>query len=198
MMNMNFDPNNPPKTKAGAVWDLAGGSPTGTQKADVFKLESQFSYIESLKYHIDSLKAALFEFSETVNLSVDKVSGMGSLSGVALKLLFSAIISKTNKKNTIWSARLRDIYFGTLKLKQVYEGYKIPDDLDIEVIIHNPIPQNEREEIEVATAKLAAGLSSVSSEMNKLGIEDPEAEIAKIIEEKNTFDKAFADKREAE
>ena len=198
MMNMNFDPNNPPKTKAGAVWDLAGGSPTGTQKADVFKLESQFSYIESLKYHIDSLKAALFEFSETVNLSVDKVSGMGSLSGVALKLLFSAIISKTNKKNTIWSARLRDIYFGTLKLKQVYEGYKIPDDLDVEVIIHNPIPQNEREEIEVATAKLAAGLSSVSSEMNKLGIEDPEAEIAKIIEEKNTFDKAFADKREAE
>ena len=137
--------------KAGAIW-IAGGFRRG--RADVFKLESQFSYIESLKYHIDSLVSYLFEFSQVVNLSVDRVSGLGSLSGVALKLLFSSIISKTNKKNIIWATKLRDIYFGALRMRQVYEGYDMPEDLDIEVIMHNPIPQNEQEEINVLTQKI--------------------------------------------
>lgn len=198
MMNTQQDPSNPPKTKAGAIWDLVGGSPTGGLKADVFKLESQFQYIDSLKFHIDSLKASMFELAETVNLSVDKVNGIGSLSGVALKLLFASIVSKTGKKNTMWSARLREIYFGALRLKQIYEGYEIPEDLDIEVIIHNPIPQNELEEIQVATQKLAAGLSSVTRIMNEMGIEDTEAEIADILAERKTFEKAYTDERNNE
>ena len=191
MLNMQIDSDNPPKTKAGAIWDLAGGTPDGA-RADVFKLESQFSYIESLKYHIDSLVSYLFEFSQVVNLSVDRVSGMGSLSGVALKLLFSSIISKTGKKNIIWAVKLRDIYLGALKMRQIYEGYDIPEDLDIEVIMHNPIPQNEQEEVNVLVQKITAGLISITNAMNELGIENPEEEIAKIIEEKKMFDRELS------
>lgn len=198
MLNITQDPDNPLKTKAGAIWDLVGGSPTGNQRADVFKLESQFSYIESLRYHIDSLISSLFEFSEVVNLSVDKISGIGNLSGVALKLLFGAMISKTNRKNMIWGSKLRDLYLGTLKLKQVYEGYNIPEDLDIEIIFHNPLPANELEQVQIATQKVASGLASVTTEMNELGIENPEQEIAKIIEEKLQFEEAFVDKRQAQ
>ena len=80
---------------------------------------------------------------------------------------------------------------GALKLKQIYEGYEIPDDLDIEVITHIPIPSNELEEIQVATQKLAAGLSSVETEMNNLGIENAQEEIAKILAENIQSDKAL-------
>jgi len=180
-----------PKLKghAGAVWNLAQMASTDNIRPDVFKLQSTFNYIDTLKYHIDSLVALVYELSEVVNLSVDRISGLGSLSGVALKLLFAAILSKTRKKNTIWSAKLRDMWFGILKMKAVYEGYDIPDDLDIDIITHSPMPQNELEQVEVVTDKISAGLMSVTRAMNELQIEDPEAEIAKILEEKIDFDK---------
>lgn len=180
-----------PKLKghAGAVWNLAQMASTENIRPDVFKLQSTFNYIDTLKYHIDSLVALVYELSEVVNLSVDRISGLGSLSGVALKLLFAAILSKTRKKNTIWSAKLRDMWFGILKMKAVYEGYDIPDDLDIDIITHSPMPQNELEQVQVVTNKISAGLMSVTRAMNELGIEDPEAEIAKILEEKIDFDK---------
>ncbi len=176
------------KAKPGAVWELMGGG-TDSPKSDVFKLEGQFQYIEPLRFLIDKLEAAIFEFSECVNLSVDKITGLNSLSGVALKLLFAAVISKTAKKNIIWTSKIREMWFGVLKMKQVYEGYEIPDDLDIEIITHMPIPQNELEQVTIHVQKIAAGLEAVETAMNELGIEDPEAEIAKILEEKVQIDK---------
>ncbi|MFA5722626.1 MAG: phage portal protein [Candidatus Paceibacterota bacterium] len=180
-----------PKLKghAGAVWNLAQMAATENIRPDVFKLQSTFNYIDTLKYHIDSLVALVYELSEVVNLSVDRVAGIGNLSGVALKLLFAAILSKTRKKNTIWAARLRDMWFGVLKMKSIYEGYDIPDDLDIDIITHIPMPQNEVEQVEVITSKISAGLVSVRTAMNELQIENPEAEIAKIIEEQIEYDK---------
>ena len=177
------------KNKAGAAWNVMGLSPTDNVKPEVFKLQGTFNYGEVLKYHINSLVSALYEFAEAVHISPETVTGLPALSGIALKLLFATIISKTNRKNLIWKSKLRDIYMGALRLKQIYEGYDIPDDLDIEVITHIPMPSNELEEIQVATQKLAAGLSSVETQMNNIGIEDPEEEIAKILAEKIEFDK---------
>ena len=192
MMNISpVNKNTSLKTKPGACWELAGGNPIDGIKPDVFKLAAEFPYIDTLKYHIDSLISIMFELSECVQLAADKVTGMAALSGVALKLLFAAIISKTTKKNTIWKAKLKEIYMGTLKLKAIYENYDIPDDLDIEIITHLPMPQNELEEIQVISAKLADSLISVTTAMNEIGIENPEAEIAKILEEKAKYDKAL-------
>jgi cysteine sulfinate desulfinase/cysteine desulfurase-like protein len=52
-----------------------------------------------------------------------------------------------------------------------------------------PLPANELEQVQAISDKIAVGLMSVTSAMNELGVEDPEAEIAKIIEEKVEFDK---------
>jgi hypothetical protein len=177
------------KNKAGAAWQVMGMSPTDNIRPDVFKLQGTFNYVETLKYHINTLVSCLFEFSEAVNISPEKVTGLPALSGIALKLLFASIISKTNRKNTVWKAKLAEVYMGTLRLKQIYESYEIPDDLDIEIITHMPMPANELEEIQVATQKLAAGLSSVETEMNNMGIENAQEEIAKILAEKIEFDK---------
>ena len=51
------------------------------------------------------------------------------------------------------------------------------------------MPQNEVEQVEVITSKISAGLISVTTAMNELQIENPEAEIAKIIEEQIEYDK---------
>ncbi len=179
------------KNKAGAAWNILGLSPTGDLKPEVFKLQGTFNYAEALKYHINSLVSCLFEFSEVVNITPDKITGLPSLSGVALKLLFSSILSKTNRKNTIWKPKLVDIYMGSLKFRQMYESYEIPDDMDIEIITHITIPQNELEEIQIITQKIADGLISVTSAMNALGVENPEVELAKILEEKVQFDKTL-------
>ena len=177
------------KNKAGAAWNVLGLSPTDNVRPEVFKLQGTFNYGEVLKYHLNTMISALFELSECVNLSPEKVTGLPNLSGVALKLLFATMLSKTNRKNLVWKSRLRDIYMGTLKLKQVYEGYEIPDDLDLEIIMRDPMPANELEQVQIATAKLAAGLSSVESEMDAMGVEDPKEEIAKILAESIEYDK---------
>ena len=175
----------------GAVWDMTGGSPTGEMKPDVFKLESQFQYIESLKYLIDNLMNAIFQFSETVDLSIEKIAGRADLSGVALKLMYASIVSKTNRKNMIWGPKLREMYMDALKMKGIYEGYKTPDDLDLDVIFHDPLPQNELEQVQVLTAKLADGLISITTAMNEAGVEDPEKELAQILEEKLQYDRVL-------
>lgn len=177
--------------KANAAWNIVGLSPTDNIKPEVFKLQGTFNYLPSIQYHVDGLMAALFELSECVNITPATVAGLTALSGVALKLLFASIISKTARKNIVWKSKLEEIYMGALKIKQIYEGYDIPDDLDIEVILHIPVPSNELEAVQVATEKIAAGLSSVTTEMNNLGIEDPEAELAKILEERLQYDKTL-------
>jgi len=179
------------KNKAGAAWQLMGLSPTDNVRPEVFKLQGTFNYTETLKYHINSLVAALFEFAEAVNITPETVTGLPALSGIALKLLFATIISKTNRKNTVWKSKLAEIYMGTLKLKQIYEGYDIPEDLNIEIIIHMPMPANELEEVQIAVQKLTVGLSAVETEMNNLGIENAQEEIAKIMAEKMQYDKVM-------
>lgn len=186
-------PDGKPKLsgRAGAAWNIAMLSPTDNVNPEVFKLTSTFNYTESLKYHIESLISAIFKFSECIDISPQTIAGIPSISGVALKLLFAAILSKTNRKNTVWKAKLAEIYMGALKLKQIYENYDIPEDLNIEIITHIPMPANELEEMNVITQKIADGLISVTTAMNEIGIENPEEELAKILEEKQAYDKAL-------
>jgi hypothetical protein len=181
------------KNKAGAAWNVMGLNPIITPaKPDVFKLQGTFNYKDVLNSHVNSLISMIFEFAECINITPDTVQGLPALSGIALKLLFATIISKTARKNLIWKAKLAEIYRGALKLKQLYEGnYDIPEDLNIEIITHMPIPANELEEIQIVTAKLADSLISVTSAMNSIGIENPEEEIAKILAEKMQYDKVM-------
>ncbi len=177
-----------PKTKPGAVWDLISAG-TGDIKPDIFKLESKFAYTETLKNHIDNLKNIMFELSSVIQINPEIVSKLGQLSGVALKLMYACMISKTNVKNTIWKPTLAQMYKDSLKMRATYESYSYPEDADVEIITHMPIPLNEKEEVEIALLKLSAGLSSVKREMDNLGVEDPEKLIAEILAEQNEQEK---------
>jgi len=185
---------NKPVSKPGAVLQLMGmPGPDGKIIGDIEKLESRFSYNDVLKEHLANLKAAMFELSNVVQITPETVSKVGNLSGVALKLLYASMVSKVNNKNTIWKPKLAQIYSDALKMKSVYESYDYPEDLDIEVIMQEPTPMNEAEQVEIATNKLAAGLTSVKAEMSKLGVENVEELMAEILEERKTSEAAFGD-----
>jgi len=179
-----------PKTKPGAVWELMTAG-TGDVKSEVSKLESKFAYTNTLKNHIDNLKDIMFELSSVVQINPAVISKLGNLSGVALKLMFASMISKTNTKNTIWKPKLEQIYGDSLKMRATYESYSYPEEANVEIITHMPIPLNEKEEVEIAIMKISAGLSSIKREMDKLGVEDPEKLIAEILAEQNEQEKAM-------
>ena len=179
-----------PKTKPGAVWNLFSAG-TGEIKPEVSKLESNFAYTDTLKNHIDNLKNIMFELSSVIQINPEMVSKLGQLSGVALKLMFASMISKTNTKNTIWKPKLEQMYKDSLKMRSVYEAYSYPEEATIEIITHMPVPLNEKEEVEVAIQKISAGLSSIKREMDNLGVEDPEKLMAEILEEQQDQEKTM-------
>jgi hypothetical protein len=184
------DKGGKPKTKPGAVWNLFSAG-TGDLKPDVSKLESQFAYGDTLKTHIDNLKNAMFELSSVIQVNPEIVSKLGNLSGVALKLMYASMISKTNNKNTVWKPKLAQMYHDSLKMRAVYESYGYPEDIDVEIITSMPVPLNEKEEVEIATMKLATGLSSMKREMDLMGIENPEILMAEILEERKQAEEAM-------
>ncbi|MHA1304881.1 MAG: phage portal protein [Candidatus Heimdallarchaeaceae archaeon] len=181
-----------PKTKPGAVWNLISAG-AGDVKPEISKLESRFAYTETLKNHMDTLKDIMFELSSVVQINPATISKLGNLSGVALKLMFASIISKTNAKNTIWKPSLEQMYSDSLKMRSIYESYSYPEDVNVEIIQHVPIPQNEVEQIDIAVKKLTVGLSSVKREMDLMGVENPEMLMAEILEEQKEADKNLTD-----
>ena len=181
-----------PKTKPGAVWELMTAG-TGDVKPDLFKLESTFAYRETLKNHIDNLKNVMFELSSVIQINPETVDNLGNLSGVALKLMYASMISKTNMKNTIWKPKLEQMYKDSLKMRAAYESYSYPEDADIEIIMSMPVPLNEKEEVEIAIQKISAGLSSIHREMDLAGVENPELLMAEILSERQETDKAISD-----
>lgn len=180
------------KTKPGAMWELSGGSPTSNIRPEVSKLESNFSYVESLKNHVSNMKSLLFEISSVVQLD-DKISTLGAISGVALKLLFAGMAIKTNNKNTIWEPKLEKIYLDMLKLKGLHKKFKVPDDTKVDIQISSPVPQNEVERMNVLTAQLSQNLISTERAMKEIGIQDTAAEMAKILDENKSDDEIVKD-----
>ena len=186
----SFADNEEPQTKPGAVWQLFGGS---ADKAPmVEKLESKFQYIESLRYHLESMKSLLFELSDCIQLEGKQVESVGNLSGVAMRMLFANMISKINQKNTIWRPILEKMYMDAVKIKSYYDSsFKVSDDMVLSILTHVPVPLNKKEEVEIIIQKLGFNLISIKAAMDELQIQNPELMIEEILAEKKQFDEAL-------
>jgi hypothetical protein len=190
MMNAEFGDNEKVTTKPGAVWRLMGGDkehPIGVEK-----LESKFQYIESLRYHLESMKSLLFELSDVIQLEGKQIESVGQLSGVALRMLFANMISKINQKNTIWVPILERMYADAAKIRSYYGKLDIPNDMIINITPHVPVPLNEKEQIEIIVQKLSFNLMSIKAAMNELGVENEEMMIKEILDEQKTFEQALS------
>jgi len=188
-----------------ALWELQGDGETA---ADVKVLEHQFQYQEVLKEHLEAVMSMMHRLADVPNISPEQIKGMGQMSGFAIKLLYGAIISSTNRSMISWKPRMQRLFGKALYMLNEYDTRAhydtaltnaaalneiIAGDLDelVEVKTSMPIPENEAELVEVETKKVALYLESIKGAMDALGVENPEAKLAEILAEKSIISEAL-------
>jgi hypothetical protein len=170
-----------PEIKPGATLEIVSSNPD--MDADVFKLESSMSSLESLKYFVGEMLDCLHQFSGVPRITRDKIDNVGNMSGAAMRLMYLGIISKCNRKFKYWVPRLEQMYDMVLKTQAVYEGFNLPDDYELNVEAHTKLPTDEMAEVELLGRKMELLLTSITDAMQQLGIENPEEKLAEILKE---------------
>jgi len=188
-----------------ALWALQGD---GETPADAKTIEHKFEYWEALKEHLEAVMALMHRLADVPNISPEQVKGLGQLSGFAIKLLYGAIISSTNRSMISWKPRLQRLFGKALFMLNKYDTRAhydtaltnaaalseiIAGDLDelVEVKTSMPIPENEAELVELETKKVVTYLQSIKGAMDSLGVENPEQKLAEILAEKATISEAL-------
>lgn len=197
----------PLRVAPNALWALQGD---GEVQADVKTVENKFEYREALKEHLEQIIALMHRLADVPNISPDQVKGLGQLSGFAIKLLYGAIISATNRNMIIWKPRLQRLFGKALYMLNKYDTSKhydskliaaaqleeiLPGELDelVEVKTQMPIPSNEAEIVDIEVKKVATMMQSLRGAMDALGVENTEQLLAEIISEKLSLRQALGD-----
>ncbi len=174
----------------GAVWELKGGD--AEHQPDARKLESSLSSLPMLDSYVDRLINMLHQFSGVPNVTRDKVDSVGNISGVALKLMFTAIVSKCNRKAMYWKPGLQDVYDQVLRTAAVYQGFDYKEDAaPVEVTITPRVPQNELEQLEIQAREIELMVKRVVTVMKERGVADPEEELAAWLAERGQIDSSL-------
>ena len=163
----------------------------GIDKAVIFKGES--AHLENLEMktdlgssllYYDKMKSALHAVARTPEVTAETVAGLGTLSGVALKLLFSPLLDKTATKQRLYGDMLRD-------LSQRLLEYAGMPNCKVALTWPDPLPGDPVAERQALTMDEALGVSQHTI-LEKLGY-DAEAEQAqKKKEQKDLGDTLLA------
>ena len=191
IMNVEESETDSFEVSPGAVWYLQGGD--SEHPVDAKNLESRMSNMEYLNTYVDRLMDMLHQFSGVPRVTRDKIDTIGSVSGVAIKLMFSSIVSKCNRKLMYWRPRLIEAYDHALRTASVYEGFSYkPDELNLDVLITPRVPQNELEQLEMDAKRIDMLVVKIVDVMQKMGIEKPEEYLAELLAERSETDKVLA------
>ena len=166
----------------------AGGIIEGEEGAKASYLSWQ-SAPESVKLEIETLLKMIYTITQTPDISFDTVKGIGSVSGIALKLLFMDAHLKVQDKCEIFNEYLqRRINILKAFLGVAHNEWKeAADKLIVEPIITPYIIEDEQSKVNILTA--ANGGKSIASRrttVQRLGwADDTDAEIDAIEAEEN-------------
>jgi len=166
----------------------AGGIIEGEEGAKASYLSWQ-SAPESVKLEIETLLKMIYTITQTPDISFDTVKGIGSVSGIALKLLFMDAHLKVQDKCEIFNEYLqRRINILKAFLGVAHNEWKeAADKLIVEPIITPYIIEDEQSKVNILTA--ANGGKSIASRrttVQRLGwADDTDAEIDAIEAEDN-------------
>ena len=164
----------------------AGGIIEGEEGAKAQYLSWQ-SAPESVKLEIETLLKMIYTITQTPDISFDTVKGIGSVSGIALKLLFMDAHLKVQDKCEIFNDYLQrriNVVKAFLKVaNKQEEGWgEAADKLIVEPIITPYIIEDEQSKINLLTA--ANGNKQIASRkatVQRLGwADDPDEEIKQI------------------
>jgi hypothetical protein len=110
---------------------------------------------QSMDVHLNRIKENISEMTETPQVAFSKIdAGLSDVSGVALKLLFQPLLSKTNRKRASWGQALIRIMQKAL----LVEGIEV-DVHDIGIMWQSPLPSNDLEDWQISTLKSTLGVS---------------------------------------
>lgn len=144
--------------------------------------------VESSKLEFENLKEMIYSISQTPDLSFDNVKGLGSVSGVALKLLFlDAIIKSTMNEgeNRTMIERISNVILSGITKTTNTTLANQSASLFFDVIFNSIIPDDVKTATEIITSLKEAGLMSTETAIRLLDmVEDPKAELELINSEK--------------
>ena len=143
---------------------------------------------ENAKIEFEYLKELIFSISHTPDLSFDNVKGLGSVSGIALKLMFlDAIVKATmneGQNRTMIERIINIIISGTTKTTNTTTA-KMGQSLYFDIIFNSIIPTDLQAASEVIRSLKESGLLSTATAIKLLDmVEDPVEEMNLIKAEK--------------
>lgn len=169
------------KVSPGEIWNIGG------DQVDVKKLESSFNYQAALSDFLTRLENMIHMLADVPDITPDRIKGFGLVSGVALKLLYSDLVSATQQDWRVWKSRLVQANEYILRMGDVFGIFDSGGDYTNRIIPHLPLPENEAEKVSIEAQKLATSLQSVKGALQELGDKFPERTIAEIITERERF-----------
>ncbi len=160
----------------GTVWDLP-------RDADVSLLEWRGN-VPTLQEHIDRVLRALYEVTETPRTSFGDSGRL--LSGVALETELQPLVQRTLRKRVGWAASLRRCNQMLLLLTERTVG--LPPGTFApyrsQIVWPPMLPRDDEADAKRNLALVDGGLLSHRGAMDALGNLDPEAELQRVIEDR--------------
>lgn len=145
---------------------------------------------EAIKLEIETLKYFIHSMTDTPDISFETMKGLGTYSGIALKMLFLGAHLKAAEKEGIFGEGIqRRINYLLAALGKINVSFEPVTNMTVTPIFEYYLPKNEQEMIQVLTEAVGPGTALMSQKtairQNPL-VEDPDAEMA-IMEEEGTL-----------
>jgi hypothetical protein len=142
---------------------------------------------ESVKLELESLKKYINQLTDTPDISIEEMKGLGTFSGVALRLLFLPAHLKAARKEGIFGEGIqRRINYLKASMASAQTSFQSVVGMQIKPRFEYYLPQNEQEMVDLLTTAVGVGKPIMSQESairaNPL-VTDPDAEIQKMTDE---------------
>lgn len=158
---------------ANRVWSLPENA-----KAENLKLDGDLT---AAHHHYETIRSSILELSGTTEQSLGKFEGSVPPSGVALQLQYLPLLDKRDLKVLTYGLGLRLINrlilqtteIGNSTFKKKMDKLK-GNQYRNEVVFPDPLPQDERRELEMSKERLMLRLSARKHELEGMGLSQSE------------------------
>ncbi|MDQ0270733.1 phage portal protein [Cytobacillus purgationiresistens] len=194
LSNVDADPKNPYQVAPGGLWDLGDGDKElGEPKAA--KLESGFKFKETIEAYLDRLQKRLHEKVEVPLVNTADMN-TGGINDMAVQMMFSAIISKTQRNWIIWQSRLQTLNEYILRYMKARQDdprfkydkewlSKVDGYYSSRIVFGLPTPQDQKALVEQLSEEIASEMESIKGAIARSGKDNPEQKFMEILQERN-------------
>lgn len=160
---------------------------------EIRKVESGFRWREAHKETFNRIKSSMHEISSLPQV-VPQEMNFGGMNAEALRLLFQDIIADTEEHWLSWGYALAELHEKTIKYmkartsdsafiydKDVVRGI---EEYETTVNFQLPLPDNRRDLVDLLIAEVASELESKKGAMERLGVDNVQAKMKEIQNEK--------------